>query len=145
MKAHFIFPFAVLSMFLSSTPASAAGDGSLLPSIGRMVLAFVLVVVLIYVSILVIRRLFLGGRGKTSGLIKPVDSFPLGQRARLFVVEMHGRVFLLGVTDQRVSTIAEFDSRELGEMPAPPGITSFVRQLNSFTRPGRNAKESSTG
>ncbi len=135
---------AAAAPFLS-TPLLASRSGTMFPSVGRLVVALVVVVLLIYVSVFLFRRFLIRGSGKSAGCIKPMGSLPLGQKARINLVEIGGRVFLLGVTDHHVSMVAEFDHEELIEVPGSSPITSFVKHLGSFSRQGQGAKESSTG
>ena len=132
------------TVLLAPAVSLAAGEDSLFPSVGRLAVAFVLVIALIYACVFLFRRFLMRGGGKANGSIKPVGSIPLGQKARLAVVEVGERAFLLGVTEQQVSMIAELDAAELSGL-RPAGTHSFISHLRGFTRAYAGVKESSTG
>ena len=120
----------------------AAENPSLAPSIGRMLVAFGAVVALIYGTVWLFRRSLTAKGARSGAAIRPVASFPLGQKARLMVVEVGGRSFLLGVTDHGVSSIAEFDPAELAQGNAGSAPSGFIRHLRRFAHSG-DVRESS--
>lgn len=144
MKRSVLSILVSLSLFV---PASlmAAADESIFPSMGRLVTAFVVVIMLIYALVYLLRKVTLRGSGKTAGCIKQIGSYPLGQRSRITVVDIAGRTFLLGVTPQQVSMIAEFAPEEIAEPAEPTRITSFMEHLQRFSRNGKCAKGLSRG
>ncbi len=140
-----VLPLLASLFFFFPASLSAAGGESLFPSMGRLVTAFVVVIMLIYALVYLLRKITLRGSGKTAGCIKQIGSYPLGQRSRITVVEIAGRTFLLGVTPQQVSMIAEFDPEEIEEPVEPSRITSFMEHLQRFSRNSKGAKGLSTG
>jgi flagellar biosynthetic protein FliO len=124
---------------LQAEPASGAAL-----SIGRLFAAFIAVIVLIYATVYVFRKVLYRGQGRCSTCIRPVGTFPLGQKARLSIVEVGGRAFLLAVTDHSVSSIAEFDPSELDGIRDASRVPGFFRLFQGLSK-AYGAKESSTG
>ncbi|GEM_PF-3509333 len=145
MNRKILFVVSYCMLIAAPSLLLASDGGSFLPSASRLAIAFVVVVMLIYASVHTIRKMFFKSGDTKSGLFRSRATFPLGQRARLNLVEISGRMFLLGVTDHQISILAEFDPAEIGSVPAPSGISGFVRHLQNFSRRDNDAKESSTG
>jgi flagellar biosynthetic protein FliO len=110
----------------------ASDQESLFPSVGRLMVALVLVLALIYVCIHIFRKFVLKGGGRASGNIRHRGSFSLSQKARLCVVDVGERTFLLGVTDNQVSNIAELEPSQLHEAGDDSDKHSFVKHLRIF-------------
>ncbi|MBN1164110.1 MAG: flagellar biosynthetic protein FliO [Candidatus Krumholzibacteriota bacterium] len=139
---------AVLTLIMMLFPgalAAAGGEQSLFPSLGRLVVAFIVVVMLLYAAVFLLRKFVMKNSGKASASIKPMGSYPLGQRSKLFLVEIAGRAILLGVTPQQVSNLAEFEVTEIKDSGATSGLASFKEHLHRFTHPGKGEKGLSTG
>ncbi|RPH43745.1 MAG: hypothetical protein EHM87_12845 [Burkholderiales bacterium] len=93
------------------------------PSVWPALLAFVAVAALIPVALWVLKRL----QGGTTGGARPVTlagGLTLGPRERVVVVEAEGRRWMLGVTGQSISMLAELDRiapAAEADGPTPPG------------------------
>lgn len=132
-----------LTFFLFPTTL-AAGDGeSYMPGVGRLIAAFVIVIALIYVSVHLLKRITFSNRRKGGGVIRFIDSYPLHQKARLSIVEVAGRAFLISVTDHQVSTIAEYDPSEFDSESRDSRSPSFVRYFNALRGRGTNERKTS--
>ncbi len=145
MKIRTIATMAFIVLAGFSARLEAAVSGSILPSAGRIAIACLIVAMLIYATVLMLKKLVLKGNGRRAECINVVGSYPLGQRTRLCMVEVAGRVILLGITPQNVSSLAEFDPSEIPVAKEPSKVGSFVRHLQSFSFSGIGAKGSSTG
>ena len=135
--------FVSLLMLLIPGVASAESNVSYMPGVGRLVVAMAIVLSLIFISVRLFRRLVLSKSGNGTGYIRLVDSFPLHQKARLSMVEVAGRIFLLSVTDGNVSLIAEYDSSELNTESRQSGHRSFLSYLDAFRRERLTDKKAS--
>jgi flagellar protein FliO/FliZ len=93
----------------------------------KVTLALALVCLLAYVALRLLRRLSGLGGGAGSGALRIIERCPLSPRQTLWLVEVAGRYFLLGATDQQVTRLAEL---EPGTIPPPPERPS-LRELLS--------------
>ena len=125
---------------MSPGAAIASESGSLVPSAGRLIAAIVVVAMLIYASIFFLRRLMMKSGGKRSESMNVVGSIPIGQRSRLCMVEVAGRVLLLGVTPQQISSIAEFEPSEIDMEQPDSKVGNFIRHLSDITMLKRGVK-----
>ena len=82
------------------------------PSVWPALLAFVAVAALIPVALWVLKRLQ-GGTPRSARPVTLAGGLTLGPRERVVVVEADGRRWMLGVTGQSISMLAELE-------PAPP-------------------------
>jgi flagellar biogenesis protein FliO len=107
-----------------------------LPSTGfgwallKMVGALILVCALIYLTLRLARRHFAvgGGQGR---LLRVIERCPLSARQCVWLVEVDGRLFLLGSSDGpggSVTTLAELE-RGASQGQAAPGPRSFREVL----------------
>ena len=82
------------------------GGESVLVELLRVLAALVVVVPVAYLS----TRL-LGGRmrGRRGGVMKLVDSLPLGPQRGLHLVQVSDRLFLIGASEREISLLAEMD------------------------------------
>jgi flagellar protein FliO/FliZ len=116
------------------------------PSAWPALLAFVTVVALIPAALWVLKRLQAGAPG-AGRIVTVVGGLALGPRERIAVVEADGRRWMIGVTAQSVSLIAELervgapDGAGTAEPRAtassaapPPSSTGFARLLDRMRR-----------
>jgi len=83
------------------------------PSVWPAIVAFAAVVALIPLALWVLKRLQQGG-ARAGRAVHLVGGLSLGPRERIAIVEADGRRWMLGVTGQSISMLAELD-------PAAPG------------------------
>jgi len=116
------------------------------PSVWPALLAFVAVAALIPVALWVLKRL----QGGAPGGARPVTlagGLTLGPRERVVVVEAEGRRWMLGVTSQSISLLAELERSEPaadGDVAGAPGRTAtpafrpnpFAQMLDRLKRHG---------
>jgi flagellar biosynthetic protein FliO len=91
-----------------------------LPGIGwqSLALSFASLGVVCLVAWAALRFLAGRGAGKATGAIRVLARCPLEPRRSVYVVEVAGRCFLLGVGDGPMSLLAELDSQRLPRPPA---------------------------
>ena len=116
------------------------------PSVWPALLAFVAVAALIPVALWVLKRL----QGGAPGGARPVTlagGLTLGPRERVVVVEAEGRRWMLGVTGQSISLLAELERSAPAtdggapgspDRPATPAFppTPFAQMLDRLKRHG---------
>ncbi|MBU8921017.1 MAG: flagellar biosynthetic protein FliO [Bacteroidales bacterium] len=127
-------------IMISPGVAIASESDSIVPSAGRLIAAIIVVAMLIYASIFFLKRLMMKSGGKRSESMNVIGSCTLGQRSRLCMVEVAGRVLLLGVTPQQVSSIAEFEPSEIETEQPDSRARNFIRHLTDITALKRSAK-----
>lgn len=107
------------------------------PSALPALLALVAVVALIPVALWLLKRLQRGAPG-TGRVVTLVGGLALGPRERITVVEAGGRRWMLGVTGQSISLLAELErGDDAGAATSADGIASaagFARLLERFRR-----------
>jgi flagellar protein FliO/FliZ len=89
------------------------------PSVWPALAAFAAVVALIPIALWVLKRLQVGGPAG-GRVVTLVGGLTLGPRERIAVIESHGRRWMIGVTGQSISLLAELDA-PAGETPAHGG------------------------
>ena len=107
------------------------------PSAWPALLAFVAVIALIPVALSLLKRLQ-GGVPGTGRVVTLVGGLALGPRERIAVVEADGRRWMLGVTGQSISLLAELEPGERAgdavPAAAPPPPAGFARLLEQVRR-----------
>jgi flagellar protein FliO/FliZ len=104
---------APVGLLAPSTFALAA-DGSLdvAGSVFQMFLGLALILGLLYATLLFLKR-FGGGGAGGANLLKVRGAAPVGPRERVVLVEVAGKVLVLGVAPGRVNTLHTLDATEL--------------------------------
>ncbi len=105
------------------------------------------------------RRLTRGSRGtRSQNLVTVVGRQGLGQKASVVVVDIDGRRFVLGVTEQSVNVLHGGDPQSAGDAaetsdsvtagtqaPAPVGDSIFARSLTAATEVSAGAPAENSG
>ena len=107
------------------------------PSVWPALLAFIAVVALIPAALWVLRRLQ-GTAPGTGRVVTLVGGLALGPRERIAVIEADGRRWMVGVTGQSISLLAELERSACADpaataAPAPPPA-GFGRLLDRMRR-----------
>jgi flagellar protein FliO/FliZ len=113
------------------------------PSIWPALAAFAAVLALIPVALWVLKRLQSGGPAGQR-VVTLVGGLTLGPRERVAVIEAQGRRWMIGVTGQSISLLAELDRPEPGTAATditasvPPGFppNPFAQLLDRMKRNG---------
>jgi flagellar biosynthetic protein FliO len=108
-------------------------DGGQVPGVGweSLALSFVSLGAVCVVAWLALRLLAGRGVGKGLGAIRVVARCPLEPRRSLYVVEVAGRSFLVGVGDGPMAMLAELDASALPRAPvaAPPRFADVLAKV----------------
>lgn len=104
---------ATVCLLAPSTVAVAA-DGTLdiAGSVLQMFLGLALILGLLYATLLFLKRFGAGASGGAN-LLKVRGAAPVGPRERVVLVEVAGKVLVLGVAPGRVTTLHTLDATEL--------------------------------
>jgi flagellar protein FliO/FliZ len=118
------------------------------PSVWPALAAFVAVIALIPVALWVLKRLQ-GGVGGGARVVTLVGGLTLGPRERIAIVEAQGRRWMIGVTGQSISLLAELERGADDAPPAGAGVAApaahgpgglppnpFARLLDGLKRHG---------
>lgn len=125
-------PFALPAIPLAALPAHASeAVPSLTSGIGQMLLGLGVVVVMLFASLWLIKRLA-APRGAAAGL-QVLGGVSIGSRERVVLVEVADKVLVLGVSAASVTTLHTLEASELRRSaPAPAashGGSEFSRWL----------------
>ncbi|MDT3668909.1 MAG: flagellar biosynthetic protein FliO [Aromatoleum sp.] len=114
--------FTHLALLLAASPPLAAADAppDVAGSIGQMVFGLAVVIGLLLTGLWLIKRLSVA-RGAMTGL-KVLGAAPVGPRERVVLVEIAGKVLVLGVTSASVNTLHTLSADEAaGLVGSDPG------------------------
>ncbi len=123
----------ITASILVATRAAAAADGSLdaAGSLVQMFLGLAVVIGLLYASLHVLKRLG-AGTGNAAGLLKVRGATAVGPRERVVLVDVAGKVLVLGVTPGRITALHTLDAADLPGTPdasQPPAGKDFQSWL----------------
>lgn len=93
------------------------------PSIWPAIAAFAAVIVLIPAALWVLKRLQIGAQ-PGGRVVTLIGGLTLGPRERIAVIESQGRRWMIGVTGQSISLLAELDRPDGAAPSATPPATS---------------------
>lgn len=126
-------PLLLIPLVLLASPeARAAESTDLAGSLGQMVLGLGVVLGLLLGTLWLLKRIA-APRGSASHL-RILGATPVGPRERVVLVEVAGRVLVLGVAPGRINTLHTLESQDLppalaGTPPAPGDFQARLRQL----------------
>lgn len=129
------------SAFLESSPLSSLSH--LTYSVGVL---FIICVGAYFFLRFMYGRNVRGPLGPGKRLIRILDRFPLGPQRYLLIVEITGKVYLLGVTEQSVSFLTALDaegfSKEIALLgQSDPNFIPFNSYLSALSRRWKKNKE----
>lgn len=109
------------------------------PSVWPALAAFAAVIALIPIALWILKRLQ-GGVAGGPRPIRVVGGLSLGPRERLAIVETQGRRWMVGVTPQSITLIAELDAQSTvtdaaTPVPAEPASANPFGELLEKVRP----------
>jgi flagellar protein FliO/FliZ len=117
------------------------------PSVWPALAAFAAVIALIPIALWILKRLQSGSPGSTRS-ITMMGGLTLGPRERIAIIETQGRRWMIGVTGQSISMLAELDASQSVDgradnradhslqTAALPGQAAFSDLLDRFKRRG---------
>ena len=127
------FTLITTGLFLATRAAAADGSLDAAGSLVQMLLGLAVVIGLLYASLHVLKRLGAGG-GKSAGLLKVRCATAVGPRERVVLVDVAGKVLVLGVTPGRITPLHTLDAADLpgapDDTPHPAGkdFQSWLKQ-----------------
>jgi len=129
------FTLITTGLFLATHAAAADGSLDAAGSLVQMLLGLAVVIGLLYASLHVLKRLG-AGTGNAAGLIKVRGATAVGPRERVVLVDVAGKVLVLGVTPGRITPLHTLDAADLpgapeaSDTPAPAGkdFQSWLKQ-----------------
>jgi flagellar protein FliO/FliZ len=107
------------------------------PSIWPALAAFAAVIVLIPVALWLLKRLQIGTQAAGQA-VTLVGGLTLGPRERIAVIESQGRRWMIGITGQSISLLAELERTDVAapsaSAPAAPAATPTGFPPNPFAQ-----------
>ena len=141
MKKHLVFIVILLALTCANCPAQETGADSVKllntpgmadnigPTLLRLGLALLLIVGLIYLSVLMLKKVSNARVGKQGmgGTIDVVDRHHLAPKKQLCLVKVDKKYLLVGVSDQSISLVADVSDQkfERKEAVAKPQYQGF--------------------
>ena len=108
-------------------------------SLVKVAVALVFTLALLVAAVWFIKR-FLSARsvpGLSGGAISIMEIQYIGPRKSIALVRIAGRVFIIGISDQSMSTLGELLPEDIANLPDnAPSSTGFSSILKRFTRSG---------
>ena len=133
--------FAEGDAYAAQVSSGAEGDGDIWSISMRLGFGLALVVLLAWGAAHLLRKSTLGKQlGADNTLIRVAERAYLGPKKAVFLVEIGGQALALGVTDDRITTLAEWTAGELDLTPKPSMPSPFASQLKNVL--GKTAGES---
>ncbi len=124
--------------FTALTVAAGGTTGAYGWALFKVTVALVVICVLAYLLVRAAQGKVgrLGGAG--GGQLRVLDRYPLSPRQALWLVEVGGRVFLLGAGEGGISRLAELDPEELPVIDGEPagGGPAFAAILDRLRKGG---------
>jgi len=104
----------------ASTPLTPEFSGQVAPTLFKLGMALLLIVALIYISIMMLKKLSNGKMGKQglTGTIEVVDRHHLSPKKQLCLIKIENKHFLIGVTEQAVNLVADVSDQEFKKQGA---------------------------
>jgi flagellar biosynthetic protein FliO len=118
----------------TSATGLSAGEPANLLALGISVLFKLgLVIVLIYASMIFLRRWRASIPSRPNRQISVLETARLSPRQAIHLVQVKDQVLLIGATDQGLSLLTEFDAPAGERLPAPAGQVSLETRLDKQT------------
>lgn len=126
--------------------ASPAPSGEGVPYLSLMVklgLGLGLVILLAWGTVFLLKKSTLGQQfGAGGSNIRVVERFYLGPKKAIYLVEIGGRPLALGVTDEAITALTQWQPGELQLQARPAGSPSFASQFRAMLgQPPRAGQE----
>lgn len=112
----------VPAVFLAQSALAAPGVA--MSDLSGVLLSLTLVIGFIFAAAWVVRRMPLGGIGRSNGPLKVLAALPLGPKERLVLVEARGEQLLIAVSPAGVFNVGAATHAPRAE--APPAPAAFV-------------------
>ncbi len=124
--------FAEGDSYVAQASSGAEDDGDIWSISMRLGFGLALVVLLAWGAAHLLRKSTLGKQlGADNTLIRVAERAYLGPKKAVFLVDIGGRALALGVTDDRITTLAEWTAGELDLTPKSSVPSPFANQLKN--------------
>lgn len=97
-------------------------SSTVLPSMGKMISALIIVLVCIYLGLMLLKRLMGRGPGRSQGgdLLEVIETTYLAPKKSVALVRVADKSVLIGVTDNQISILTELDAVQTAEILVRP-------------------------
>ena len=131
------FPTVLIALILPRLAAAQSAAPELGASVLQMILGLGVVLLLVFASLYLLKRLA-APRGAASSLLRVIATANLGPRERVVVLELADTWLVLGTAPGSVTALTQMPRQELPPAPPPPGkdFASWLK-LVSDRRNGR--------
>jgi|GEM_PF-1645806 len=120
------------STFATEIPLDTSTSDSFFSIMMKLGLGLGLVVLLAWGAVWLLRRSSLGQQlGGAGQVIRVVERSFLGPKKAIYLVEIGGRILALGVTEENISPLTEWQEGELELKPLQPPAQSFATHFKS--------------
>jgi flagellar protein FliO/FliZ len=138
-------PSFFLALAIAAPAAAGQGDGPAgSPSLGELALragGSLVLVLLLFASLVFLLRRFRGGaaglRDSANRFLRLRERIDLGARREIRVVEVQGRLLVVGVTNQGITLLTELDAAASPAEQAPPPAGGPLLRVLRKMNPGR--------
>ena len=105
----------------------------------NMIITLMIVVALIFISVIVLKRIMRSRMQQVNrgAQIKIMERRPINQKTSLYLINIAGKVVMIGESPAGLNLITELPDVEIEEEPLPAPPTPFASKLRSLMR--RNA------
>ena len=103
----------------------------------RSFFALFILIAVVYAGVVIIKKFGHGKVNKKGDIISIAGSTYLGPKKSIFLVDIHDKRLVLGVTDTSIQLLTQFDRPEqdaVVEKTGQPGSAAFSSLLNNFMR-----------
>lgn len=133
--------------WVAALGAGGQGSGELWGALLRLLMALVVILPLVYgVTYLYSRRMTAGRSGRA---LKVIDAVHLGPNRSIVLLEVAGRVLVIGVTPHHIATLAEVTDPEVVRglvQGQGPGVSkAFAKLLEARLKPLEKPKDGEEG
>lgn len=120
------------STFATEIPLDTSTSDSFFSIMMKLGLGLGLVILLAWGAVWLLRRSSLGQQlGGAGQVIRVVERSFLGPKKAIYLVEIGGRILALGVTEENISALTEWQEGELELKPLQPPAQSFANHFKS--------------
>lgn len=138
--------FKALPIMLISLPTVGLEETSKRPelAIGTMLGSLILVLACIFLFAFLMKKSNLLRHGGNKNPIKVIATQPLTNKSRVQIVEVYGKQYLLGVSEQSINLLEQIDSssieqNEIQNDQVPPSLATAFATVLSKARNKKNA------
>lgn len=119
---------AVSKVDVPITGLTGSLSTTVLPSMGKMISALVIVLACIYLGLALLKRLMGKGRTKSQGgdLLEVLETTYVAPKKIVSLIRVADKSVLIGVTDNQITVLTELDAVQTAEILVRPDNTAVV-------------------